>query len=167
MNIKDLLKKMATEDPDLVANLEPCKDDAACILYRGTEYKGSFVTVHKCADTGEFYGYISCYQSPFDHRYVRGSGFKMDPATGIFRGVLDEKEPCTGDKAFTHYHGEKYVGVLRLRGDRALGYIEPADPEKNWGWHPTEVTRGLSVGYDESIVWNAELQMYHAPADGD
>ncbi len=102
--------------------------------------------------------------------------------------------PKDGDEAFTVYHGREYVGVLssltpiaeRYAG-RCLGSIVPKNPMTDWGFHDWRRRmrdllsgenilalgqnpmdwRGLTVGYDDPIVWDDDKGMWYAPADSD
>ena len=83
--------------------------------------------------------------------------------------------PQNGDPAYCWYHGHKWVGVLdELRNNnshmpdwepRWLGAVVPANAAVEWGYHSS--TRGLYVGYDGPIVWDAEAGMWNAHADHD
>lgn len=115
-------------------------------------------------------------------------------ATLIVEDASGKKLPMNGDKAYTEYHGRRFVGVLssltpvnERHGGRCTGYIVPEDPREDWRYHGFKENmraflddpqrfmvginpmdwRGLTVGYDEDIRWDEELGMWYAPADYD
>ena len=168
---------MVAEKPELAQTLEPSNDCQGYVTFRGTKYIGNFdwVSLKDGKATGILKISDWSQQSPFSDRQIpvgdaQSGHIEFDPEEGMFRGVLDDKLPCTGDRAYTQYHGREFEGVLRLRGDKThihFGCVEPEDQEKNWGYHNPENTRGLTVGYDGQIVWDEERNMYRAPADSD
>ena len=71
------------------------------------------------------------------------------------------KKPQEGDKAYTRYQGETYVGKLVQVPGHTTMYLLP-DKKTQYNGHG-----GIYVGYEEPIKWDAEKGMWHAPADPD
>ncbi len=164
-SITELLKKLAAETPDLLKDLVPSNDCQGVVMYRGKRYEGTFIRVYKHEE--KWIGHLKAGAHtyiPYGYQEMSVSDIVFDPAQGLFVAALDDRVPCTGDKAYTRYHGQEWVGVLRMDNTRT-GYVEPADEKVNWGYHTH--TRGLQVGYDENICWDETRGMYYAPADAD
>jgi hypothetical protein len=96
-----------------------------------------------------------------------------------------EKIPKDGDRAYTRYHDQKYVGILRI-GTSHMGWLVPEESMVDWGYHgyrqarmafvegrsrmtviAIDNLRGLRVGSDEAIRWDPADNMWFAPADSD
>lgn len=72
------------------------------------------------------------------------------------------QKPNEGDKAYTKYHGETYVGKLqKIPGYNAF-FVLPDGEKARYHDHG-----GVHVGYDEPIKWDKEKGMWYAPADYD
>ena len=102
---------------------------------------------------------------------------------------LERRVPKDGDRAYTMYHGARYSGLLQDMREKAgdwTGWLVPSNPHEDWGWHnyPAQVKkfeegrstlteeqvdnfRGISIGYEENPIWDAEQEMWYAPADPD
>lgn len=75
--------------------------------------------------------------------------------------------PAVGDIAWTKYHGETHVGRLVVADGRREGVPSELQPFAD-EWHgPHRCTNGIFVGYDKDISWDAERNMWNAPADSD
>ena len=172
-----LFKKLAAEQPALLEGLVPSEGCNGYIRYRGVTYIGQFEQVGQ--HDGKWYGILKPgYRTPcklFEGGKLpvgaaQGSRISFDAVEGMFGATLDDILPCTGDLAYTSYHGQEWIGVMRMSGEHThlhIGFVEPEDPQQNWRWHSPEYTRGLQIGYDGVTVWDAQRQMYHTHADHD
>ena len=98
------------------------------------------------------------------------SGITFDKETGEFTATIPDRTPSSGDAAYsTNTPSMEYLGIIRMKGDTLSvhGFIEPQDPADDWGFHPIDLTRGLQVGYDGPVEWDAERNMFSAHCDSD
>lgn len=80
----------------------------------------------------------------------------------------EKKTPKIGDRAYTRYHGENYVGVLAKvhpNSSLPIDAVVPTDVRRNWGFHSD--FPGILVGYDKPIEWDDRACMWYAPANSD
>ena len=173
MNVSDLLKKLAAENHDALADLKPSDGCEGYVDFRGERHKGNFTEIRE--NNGTPTGVLQCNDYSVKCKFLErkipaksAEGIVFDPETGMFGCVLSDMTPCNGDPAYTQYHGHEFVGTLqKVTAHRGTGFLEPRAEDPAWGWHDEKHTRGLQVGYDHIPKWDDDRQMFFAGADAD